>query len=182
MSRLDGMDLTDEQRYHGMRIPPTFEQYCKARGYAYREDSILTRVERQMGGGKLPEGLLSFADLYSVHEFTPFEALQIVPGSQGSFITKPPDGVPVRDWLAAIGFSNLQDKIGSAQLASSVVMKYGRGNGKRILKSLAESAPQPIQPVTIDKIQEFFRKSTIVQTSLSTDSGLYSTPTYEHSG
>lgn len=180
-ARMDGMGLTDEQKYYGTRIPPTFEEYCKARGYTYRQGNVLTRVERQMGGGRLPEELRTFGDLYRAHEFAPFEALRIVPGSPDSFSTAPPDGVSVHNWLASMGFTALQEHLGSTQMASSVVMKYGRGNGRRILQSIAESAPRLIQPTTIDEIQKSYRKSTIAQTSLSDNSGLYLTPTYENS-
>jgi hypothetical protein len=180
-ARMDGMDLTEEQIFYGKRIPPTFEEFCKARGYTYRQNSVLTRVERQMGGQRLPEALRTFGDLYRAHEFTPFEALRIVPGSSHGFIAEPPRGVSVHNWLASLGFNALQQHLGSAQLASSLVMRLGRGNGKRVLQSLSESAPRLFPPVTIDDIQESYRKSTIVQTSLSADSGLYLTPTYEYS-
>lgn len=42
-------------------------------------DTIRSRVERQSGGGKVPEQLATFGQLYNAAEFNPFENLEVVP-------------------------------------------------------------------------------------------------------
>jgi hypothetical protein len=92
----------------------------------------------------------------------------------------PPADVPLRDWLASIGYEALKEQLGSEQLARSFVLKHGSGNGKRILDSLAEAAPTKRQPLTMEEIQESFRRSTLLQTSPSSHAGVHLSPTYDH--
>lgn len=174
-ARLKEMALTPDERYYGARTPPNFEDYCKARGYAYREDKILTRIERQIGSNQIPSELRTIADLKHAHEFKPFKDLRILPTGPLKQIGCPPRGVPVRNWLAYIGFCSLEKFYGSTQLARSVVLQHGQGNGKRILESIEEAAPQLTPPVTMEQIQESYRRSTLIQ-----NSGKYLCPTYEY--
>lgn len=176
---MEGMELTAEQRYYGALVPPTFKEYCRSRGYDYQPGNVLTRVERQIGGNRLPPALATFNDLRYAHELTPFDGLRIVAADKGQIIDSPPEKVPVRDWLAALGFEALKEQFGSVQFARSFVLKHANGNGKRILKSLAECCPMTRQPLTIEKIQESFERSTLLQTSPPGGQGVHLTPTYE---
>jgi hypothetical protein len=178
-ARMDGMDMTDEQMYYGQLVAPTFEQYCKARGYLYQPGSILTRIERQIGGNRISPEVRTVGDLRYAHELYPFAGLRIMPGADEQIPTAPPEGASLRNWLAALGFERLKERLGSAQLAHSVVLKYGKGNGKRILESLAECRPSGNQALTLDAIQESYRRSTMLQTSNSSEGGIYLSPTYE---
>jgi hypothetical protein len=60
---------------------PTFEQT-----YGIPEDVTLTRIERQMGGGRIPPELATFGSLKNAATFDPFAALEIIP-----------TGIPVPD-------------------------------------------------------------------------------------
>ena len=156
--------MSSERRYYGSRVAPNFKEYCKAEGYEFREGSILTRIERQIGGSRFPPGLTSFNDLRHAHELTPFEGLRLV-GREPIRQVEPPDGVSVRNWLGGLGLVFLQDQVGSAQLAHSIVRKHGRGNGGRVLESLLASLPEERAPLTMEKVHESFRLSTLLQTS-----------------
>ena len=162
--RLSEMSLTEEQRHFGCRIAPTFKEYCRSRGYDYFPGAILTRIERQIGGGRLPEGMQTLGDLRFAHEFDPFNQLRI--GASGPImdVNSVPDGVPMRNWLAAIGLNALVAQFGSLQLAHAFVLKHGNGNGRRILETLAESAPRNRQPLTLEGILDSYRRSTLLQT------------------
>ena len=163
--RMEGMELSDEQRYYGRRIAPTIEEFCRAHGYQYREGDVLTRVERQIGGNRVPPELATMNDLRFAHELeNPFKGLKIV-GTEPILNTNSvPEGVPMRDFLAALGLTFLTQQLGSVQQAHSFVRKNSNGNGKRILDSLEECLLPTRQPLTIEEINESIRRSTLAQT------------------
>lgn len=177
---MEGMDLSPEDRYYGTRISPSWEEFCAGKGYSYNEGDILTRVESQIGGTKrLPCGLKTFGDLRYADEIEPFEALRIVAPKPVLNVDAPPDGVSVRNWLAALGWEALQEAHGSFQAARSIVVKHGQGNDARILESLARSAPSSRPPVTIEEIQHVFRASTQKQTVLTPRHTMHVPYTYD---
>jgi hypothetical protein len=53
---------------------PKFEQT-----FGFPENATLTRVERQMGGGRLPPQLATFGSLENAATFDPFSAVEIIP-------------------------------------------------------------------------------------------------------
>ncbi len=165
--RMEGLEMTEEQKYYGSRFLPSFPDYCKERGYRFETGNMLTRIERQIGGNRFPPEFSTMGDLRYAHELRPFTGIQIVSTEAFQNFNSPPEGVPMRDWLAAIGFETLKERVGSLQVAQSIVLKYGNGNGKRIFESLAESLPTKRQPLTMEDVQESFRKSTLLQTSKS---------------
>jgi hypothetical protein len=162
---MKGLEMSPEQMHYGTRIPPTFAELCRAEGYEYQEGNILTRIERQIGGSRFPSELTTFNDLRFAHELTPFQGLRLVGREPIRQFESPPDGVPIRNWLAALGLEVLQQQLGSAQVAQATVLKHGKGNGRRILESLAECLPKRREALTMEEIQESFRKSTLLQTS-----------------
>jgi hypothetical protein len=168
---LSEMDLTEEQRHFGCRVAPTFKEYCRTRGYDYSQGAILTRIERQIGGGRFPEGMQTLGDLQYAHQFDPFDQLRI--GASGPImdVNSVPDGVPMRNWLAAIGLNTLVAQFGSLQLAHAFVLRHGNGNGRRILETLAECAPRNRHPLTLEGIRESYRCSTLLQTSPKKSTG-----------
>ena len=150
--RMVGLEMSEEQEYFGRLIAPTFAEYCAVRGYKFHNQSVLTRIERQDGGNRIPPELATLGDLRYAHEFRPFSGVQIVSTEPVQNFDSPPAKVPVRNWLASIGYETLKEQLGSEQLARSVVLKHGSGNGKRILESLAECSPTKRQPLTMEEI------------------------------
>jgi hypothetical protein len=179
-NRMEGLEMSEEQRYYGRLMAPTFAEYCEARGYQLREGSVLTRLERQIGGNRIPPEVATLGDLRYAHEFRPFSGVHIVGSEPVQNFDSPPMEVPFRNWLAAIGFETVKVQLGSEQLARSLVLKHGKGNGKRILKSLTEAAPAQRQLLTMEEIQESFRRSTLLQTSPSSQRGVHLSPTYDY--
>jgi hypothetical protein len=164
-ARMEGMDLTSEQKQYGMRIPPTWEQFCAWQGFDYHEGAILTRVESQIGGTRrLPFGLKTFGDLRYANDLEPFKGMRIVTPKPVLNADAPPEGVSVRNWLAGLGFESLRQAHGSLQAARSIVIKHGQGNGTRILEALSGCSGALRPPVTIEEIHQEFRNSTVKQT------------------
>jgi len=173
------MELSGEARYYGQRSAPTFREYCRRFGYDFRPGNILTRVERQIGGSRIPPEFSTFAHLQHAHEVDPFTALKMIPGERSLVLETPPAEVSIRNWLAAIGFETLKEHFGSAQLARQLILKHANNNGKRVLESLARCTPDTRPPVTLEQIQKSYRVSTLAQTAPNAENRLYLTPTYE---
>jgi hypothetical protein len=176
---MEGMDFSEEERYYAQRIAPTFREYCRRFGYEFHPGNSLTRVERQVGGPRVPPELSKFGALRYAHELNPFTALKIIPGERFQVLDSPPEDVSIRNWLAAIGFETLKEHLGSAQLARQIVLRHGNNNGRRILESLARCGPDTRDSVTLEQIQESYRVSTLAQTSPNELKQVYLTPTYE---
>ena len=165
--RMEGMELTPEQRHFGARVPPTWEEFCAREGYEYTEGGILTRIESQIGGSRrLPFGLKTLRDLRNAHELQPFKAMRIISPKPVLNVDAPPEGVSVRNWLASLGFQLVQQSHGSFQAARSIVIKFGQGNGTRVLESLSESSGPSRPPVDMEEVQRVFRESTLKQTEV----------------
>lgn len=152
--------MSAEQRYFGARVCPTFEQFCLDEGYIYEAGATLTRIERQIGGGRFPEELQVFGDLRKAHLYNPFPALKMVPTGTIRGFTPPTQGVSIRDSLAAYGLSTLMHDYGGAQQAFSLVQRYGNGNGKRVFESLLSILPPERPPFTEVEIFEAYARST----------------------
>ena len=177
--RMKDLALSEEATYYGQRMAPTFRDYCRRFGYDFRPGKILTRVERQIGGSRIPLEFSTVAHLRYAHELNPFTALKIFPSKRTLVLEAPPSDVPIRNWLAAIGLETVKEHLGSAQLARQLVLKHGNNNGKRILESLDRCAPDTRDPATHEQIQESYRISTLAQTSRPAGERVYLTPTYE---
>src|SRR5208283_4787886 len=104
------MEMSPEQAHYGRRIPPSFKEFCRAEGYEYRDGNVLTRIERQIGGGRFPAELVTFNDLRYAHELTPFAGMQLVSRERIRRFDSPPKDVPIRQWLAALGWEVLQQQ------------------------------------------------------------------------
>ena len=178
-SRMLGMDLTAEERYYGTRHLPSFQEFCKAHGFPYREGVILTRIERQIGGGRIPAELGTLGDLKRADEFDPFPGLRIVAKGPVLQLGSPPEGVSVRNWLASLGLRYLEDQYGSLQTVRSIILRHGCGNGKRILECLEQASASERPPVTLQEIRESYRNSTLRQIADANGHEVYLSPTYE---
>ena len=153
-------EMSFEERYYGVRVCPTFEEFCLKEGFEYLEGMTITRIERQIGGGKFPIELQSFDDLRRVNRFDPFSSMKILRSTAIRSFDEPPKGVSVRDWLAALGLDRLQRDFGNAHQAFSFVQRHGNGNGKRVLESLMEIMPAERPPITEAEILDSFVRST----------------------
>ena len=152
-------EMSDEQRYYGMRFCPKFEEFCLGEGFEYVQGLTLTRIERQISGPQFPKDLQLFGDLRRAHLFNPYGSMTIMPSGKIRSFENPPKGVSIRDWLAAYGLCALRDACGDAQKAFSFVQKHGNGNGKRVLEALLEIMPSERPPIKEAEILESYVRS-----------------------
>lgn len=162
---LRNFELTKEQNYYGVRMAPDFQQFCRWEGFDYHDGDILTRVERQIGGDRFPEGLRTFADLRKLASFNPFEALQIF-GKHAAQPVPKPGGIPMRDFLAIKGLQQVVNEYGGMQPAVAFVQRYAKGNGKRLIDKFGAFLSSPDVPgITESAVFEAYRKTVTPQIS-----------------
>lgn len=175
---MTGMDLTEEQRYFGQLVAPTFAEYCMAQNYDIRAANILTRVERQIGG-RVPLEFATMGVLRHAHELSPFTGLHLRPDTAPDWYLNPAKGVSIRDHYAAIGLDVVQQALGSYQNAKQFTYQHAKGNGKRILDSLTERRPNSRTSLSQEQLHDLYRESTRPQTLPCSSRGVYLTPTYD---
>ncbi|MBI4480958.1 MAG: hypothetical protein HY651_13140 [Acidobacteria bacterium] len=113
--------------------PPTFEEI-----FGYPEiGTILTRFERQIGGGRVPSRLASIGRLGGADEFNPFEPLEILTNPL------PEPSVERYDLVFYLAGMQLRRMIETSglQLTRSWINKHSKRNGNRILKRFCEFLP-----------------------------------------
>lgn len=112
---------------------PTFEEQ-----YGYPENGIvLTRVERQMGGGRVPAQIDTFGKLKTSHEFNPFQNLEVIAAGVRS--------PQIEDYgLNRFGFGmwlrSLAEDIGMHRLRAFLHKHSGR-HAARVLEEYREFLP-----------------------------------------
>jgi hypothetical protein len=96
------------------------------REYGFPADAVLTRVERQMGGGRIPEPLSPFGRLTrTAPEFNPFEPMEIVSGHNHSLPAL--DECGWSEWVMGTRLNELACEWGMQQL-HAVINRKTKGN------------------------------------------------------
>lgn len=139
--------------------PLDFEQE-----FGFREDDIVTRVERQCGGQRIPEQVDTLGHLPRAANFNPFEALEI----ESSGLSKLPvvsECDSVTEWAAGRYFNQMIQEQGM-QTFRRWLNRESKGNGARTLKRYKPFLPPAEdQVVTVRTIFETYRASLIRQLS-----------------
>jgi tetratricopeptide (TPR) repeat protein len=172
-------NFSDEKRLESIRQPPSFEDFCRNEGFNFVKGAILTRVERQIGGGRFPKGLEKLEDLFQLHQFNPFTNLELTRSGASPKKMPSPDSMPIREYLAVIGLNTLIEEFGCVQSAFSFVQRHGNGNGKRILDTLTPSLPIEIPGITVSELVAIYRTSVEKQIQEAVPTELYLPPTHE---
>jgi len=114
---------------------PTFEQT-----YGYPTSGcVLTRVERQIGGSRIPPQIGTFGKLRSLPSFDPFDRLEISPGPVADHEPNI-EGYGLKDYLAGLGLRNRANELGMHRLRAWV-NKHSPGNASRFFKKYVEFLP-----------------------------------------
>lgn len=161
-SGLQHFELTDDQREFAPVNVPTFEEFCVSQKFNLPEGTTLTRVERQITG-KMPDELRSVGDLGRLPEFKPFEQFTISNSKRSRLPALSHWNGSVREYLAVRGLQQLIHDCGSLQHATSIINRYGRGNGKRILESLAPFLPSSGFNLTVHELNDVYKRSVMRQ-------------------
>jgi hypothetical protein len=136
--RGDSPTATFEERYG---FPPT--------------GIVLTRVERQIGGGRVPQEIDTFGKLVALSAFDPFEPLEI---TIGSAVPPNPENYPFTTYLKGLGLGQLVLDHGY-QNARRLVNKFSPGNAKRVFDKLAPFLPTSDCKLTKQQILDAYRQS-----------------------
>jgi hypothetical protein len=159
---LQHFNLTDDQREFAPVNVPTFEEFCTFQNFSLPEGATVTRVERQITG-RMPDELRSVDDLRRLPEFRPFEQFTISNSKRSRLPALSHWNGSVRDYLAVRGLQQLINDCGSLQHATSIINRYGRGNGKRILESLAPFLPSSGFNLTVHELNDTYKRSVMRQ-------------------
>ena len=102
---------------------PSFEDK-----YKHPSDFVLTRVERQIGGCRVPCDLNKLGRLRRLEEFDPFDGIELVGGGA---IEPDINDYELIEYCAGLGLRSMADEMGVHNLRS-LVKSRSRGNASRI--------------------------------------------------
>lgn len=123
--------------------------------------SVITRVERQYGGNRIPREIGTFNQLAQLPQFDPFTNIEIVNGTGVKAPTVEECGLDT--WLAGTRLAELHAEMGEQQFRR-FLSRHSSGNAARIRKKyrdfLATGSDHPVTPATL---RETFCKSVTEQ-------------------
>lgn len=130
---------------------PTYQEL-----YGHPREVLLTRVERQYGGGRLPEELCTVGALYkNAASVDPFAPLQF------SVSNRPepnPDDYDLTTFLAGLGLRQRILEHG-LQRTRALVNKKSAGNAARTFRKFADFLPALPQGMEVPDLNTLFRQS-----------------------
>jgi hypothetical protein len=131
---------------------PSFEEM-----YGYpSEGFVLTRVERQYGGGRIPVELSTLRALKeNALAFDPFSSLEFITGDQP---VPSPDAYDLMKFLAGLGLRQVIREQGM-QRARRFVNKQSRGNAARMLRELGDFLPSDRADFALPDLTKQYRES-----------------------
>ena len=128
--------------------------------FGFREDATLTRVERQFGGGRIPEIVSTFGKLLHAPDFNPFDILEIT-GNTGAQLPTVNECDSVTEYLAGMELNRMIREQG-AQTVKRWLNK--QGNGARMLKRYYRFLPgSNDESITVQRLFDAYRCSVIDQ-------------------
>lgn len=131
------------------------------REFGIAENAVITRIERQYGGQRLPTGIDCFCRLSRLPEYNPFTNVEICNGTGARVPTIQDRGLDA--WLAGTRLRQLQLEMGEQQFRRWLNVNTSR-NGARYRKQYFDF----LQPdwdgvVTAKTVFETYRESVIKQ-------------------
>lgn len=124
------------------------------------ESDIVTRIERQHGGGRIPSSVTKFGELYRLSEYNPFELIQIVTRERSRQPSIAERGID--EWLKGTRLKELADEMGM-QKFHRWLGKHSGGNAARIMRTYADYFQSRSKQITAASIFETYRESIIKQ-------------------
>jgi hypothetical protein len=142
--------------------PPTFEEV-----FGFPSDAIRARIERQSGGGRIPEQLSTFGNLYSAEDFNPFANIEIVPNSFPFPVAKL-EGVA--NSLKLVGIHSFVERYGFQQARAELNVDR---NAKRLFDDYQAyiEKSKPSAELTVESIVSSYRRSVARQIDGSIEGG-----------
>ena len=142
--------------------PPTFEDL-----FGFPADTIRARVERQAGGGRIPEELSTFGQLRDAAKVNPFQNIEILPDS---FPFPDPKQCGAAHSVKLAGIQSFIKKYGYQQARAA--LNYDR-NAKRMMDEYKEylDASRASTELTVESIVNSYRCSVARQIDNSIENG-----------
>lgn len=133
---------------------PSFEEF-----YGFPPDAIMTRIERQCGGGRIPRQVATFGQLSEAADFNPFTNVEVC---APDFVLPDPSRMDPRTAVKLAGIHEYVKAYGK-QVAYGV-LNAGR-NAKRFFNTYEEylEAGSAARLLTVDSMVESYRRSTQAQ-------------------
>lgn len=149
-------DKLGEFRYQWSRLKvepkPSFEVL-----YGLPESgAVLTRVERQIGGSRVPAAIGTVRKLDCLTSFDPFANLEILTGAAE---TPNVDEYDLSMYLQGRGLQVVIQELGGVHRARAWLNKYSDGNAARTLRKLSDFLPASGHGVSVQGIGEAYRHS-----------------------
>ncbi|HWR35889.1 MAG TPA: hypothetical protein VN622_08490 [Clostridia bacterium] len=139
---------------------PTFEEFCGLP----ENGVVLTRVERQIGGGRIPEELATVGKLKNLENFEPFRNLRFVMGGAGE---PSEDDYPFETFCTGMYLREKAEKEGM-QATHRFISKASKRNTSWALEKYKDFLPPEHETVTANThhLNELFRQSVTRQLSV----------------
>jgi hypothetical protein len=132
--------------------------------FGFKRDCVLTRVERQFGGGRIPEPLSTFGKLSNAAQFNPFDILEMTENAD-AHLPSVRDCSGVSEYLEGLGLNIVVSHMGFQQ-AKRWLNLESKGNASRILKRQQRFLPgTSTDSMTVRRIFETYQASVIRQLS-----------------
>ncbi len=126
--------------------------------FGFGPDAVLTRVERQFGGCRIPSEIATFGHLAHAADFNPFDILEIT-GESSARLPTVEECESVTDYLAGL---QLHSKVMTEGLQSTIRWLNAKsgGNGARLRKRLERFLPgSNADSITVQHIFETYQRS-----------------------
>lgn len=107
--------------------------------FGFAEDAVVTRVERQCGGGRIPPEIERFGQLSRAADLNPFSALEIT-GNDRSTLPDVTECDSLNEWLSGMQVNRMIQEMGM-QSFRRWLNRHSNGNGVRLLKRLHAFLP-----------------------------------------
>jgi len=129
--------------------------------FGVSDSATITRVERQFGGGRLPDGVGCFGKLARLPDYDPFTNIEIVNGSAAYLPTIKECGFDT--WVTGTRLRELQDEMGVQQFRRWLNANSA-GNGTRCRKTYSQFLePRFDTRLTSETLFEVYRESVTKQ-------------------
>jgi hypothetical protein len=129
--------------------------------FGLKETDILTRLERQCGGSRIPPEVATFGRLQDLPNFNPFTSLEIINSGQPSLPS--PQECEGLDYYTGLGLHAEAQREGMHNFRKQL-NKQSKGNAARTIERYRRFFPDESQfPISTEQIVEEFRRSTVKQ-------------------
>lgn len=143
------------------KVIPNAEPLSFENEFGLKETDILTRIERQSGGSRIPPELATFRCLQNLPDFNPFTSLEIISSQRHSFPS--PQDCEGLEYYTGLGLQAESRRMGMQNFRKQL-NRQSKGNAARTLERYRRFFSDGDQVcISIEQIFETYRQSTIDQ-------------------